>query len=97
MFQKCTQGWGGAHRAECLASMQDALGLTPALHGEGTTAHNSSRSTQEVETGRAEVQDHLLRHSKFKDKLARKPVEGGRMERRGERGGGRVCIYNDAV
>lgn len=78
--------------------MQDALGLTPALHGEGTVAHNSSGSAQEVEIGRAEVQDHLLTHSKFKDKLTRKPVEGGRTERRGrERGGGSVRIYNDAV
>lgn len=77
--------------------MQDALGLTPALHGEGTVAHSSSGSAQEVGTGRAEVQDHLLTHSKFKDKLARKPVEGGRTERARERGGGSVRIYNDAV
>lgn len=77
--------------------MQDALGLTPALHGEGTVAHNSSGSAQEVEIGRAEVQDHLLTHSKFKDKLTRKPVEGGRMEGERERGRGSMRIYNDAV
>lgn len=74
--------------------MQDALSLTPALHEAGLTAHNSNRSTQEVETGRAEVQDHILRRSEFKDKLARKPVGGGRInEEEGGREEGEECAY----
>lgn len=50
--------WGWGHVVECLCSMHEALGLTPALQKSSVVAYTPDLSIWETEAGGAEVHGH---------------------------------------